>query len=124
MTFPILKIFFMTCFVTLRHFIFNKSLGKQHAHQHSTKSKPKRELDYSLLSIATSVLLFKKACDADSDSDAICRARLAKVVKRDILKMQENFTGIFDRIKHVPSLLGGSGEYDMVLASPHRGRQL
>ena len=42
-----------------------------------------------MLSIATLVLLFKMACDDDSDIEAICRARLAKVVKRDILEKQE-----------------------------------
>ena len=34
-----------------------------------------------------------KACDSDYDDDAICLARAAKIVRRDMLKLQSTFTG-------------------------------
>jgi len=47
----------------------------------------------------------RKACELDVDDDAICLARAAKIVRRDILEMQAKFTGSFNhdcQIKSVP----------------------
>ena len=48
-----------------------------------------------------------KECDSDYD-DAICPARAAKIVRRDMLKLQYTFTGTFTKdcqVKSVPSSL-------------------
>ncbi len=50
----------------------------------------------------------RKACDSDYDDDAICLARAAKIVRRDMLKLQSTFTGTFDKdcqVKSVPHSL-------------------
>ncbi len=50
----------------------------------------------------------RKACDADYDDEAICLARAAKIVRRDMLKLQSIFTGTFDKdcqVKSVPHSL-------------------
>lgn len=52
----------------------------------------------------------RKACDSDfdDDDDAICLARAAKIVRRDMLKLQSTFTGTFDKdcqVKSVPHSL-------------------
>jgi hypothetical protein len=50
----------------------------------------------------------RKACDLDYDDDAICLARAAKIVRRDMLKLQSTFTGTFDKdcqVKSVPHSL-------------------
>ena len=49
-----------------------------------------------------------KKCDSDYDDDAICPARAAKIVRRDMLKLQSTFTGTFTKdcqVKSVPSSL-------------------
>ena len=49
-----------------------------------------------------------KACDSDYDDDAICLARAAKIVRKDMLKLQSTFTGNFTKdcqMKSVPSSL-------------------
>ena len=50
----------------------------------------------------------RKACDLDSDDDAICLARAANIVRRDMLKLQSTFTGTFGsdcQMKSVPHSL-------------------
>lgn len=50
----------------------------------------------------------RKACDVDYDDEAICMARAAKIVIRDMLKLQSTFTGTFDKdcqVKSVPHSL-------------------
>ena len=50
----------------------------------------------------------RKACDSDYDDDATCLARAAKIVRRDMLKLQSTFTGTFDKdcqVKSVPRSL-------------------
>ena len=37
-----------------------------------------------------------KACEYDSDSDAICLARAAKIVRREMFKMKKQFLGSFE----------------------------
>ena len=47
----------------------------------------------------------RKACDKNFDDEAVCLARAAKIVRRDMLKLEANFTGSFDKdcqIKSVP----------------------
>lgn len=49
-----------------------------------------------------------KACEADYDDDAICLARAAKIVRRDMFKLQSIFTGSFDKdcqVRSVPNSL-------------------
>ncbi len=49
-----------------------------------------------------------KACDSDYDDDTICLARAAKIVRKDMLKLQSTFTGNFTKdcqMKSVPSSL-------------------
>lgn len=36
------------------------------------------------------------ACDHDSDTDAVCLARAANIVRRDMLKMKNQFNGSFE----------------------------
>ncbi len=48
------------------------------------------------------------ACNSDYDDDAICLARAAKIVRKDMLKLQSTFTGTFSKdcqVKSVPSSL-------------------
>ena len=50
----------------------------------------------------------RKACDVDYDDEAICLARAAKIVRRDMLKTQSSFTGTFDQncqVKSIPQSL-------------------
>jgi len=50
----------------------------------------------------------RKVCDSDYDDDAICLARAAKTVRKDMLKLQSTFTGTFDKdcqVKSVPHSL-------------------
>ena len=50
----------------------------------------------------------RKACDADYDEKAICLARAAKIVRKDMLKLQSTFTGTFEedcQVKSVPHSL-------------------
>ena len=37
-----------------------------------------------------------KVCEYDSDSDAICLARAAKIVRREMFKMKTQFLGSFE----------------------------
>ena len=56
----------------------------------------------------------RRACDDDCDSEAMCLARAAKIVRRDIPDLQTKFTGSFDpdcQVKSVPCSFGSSG-YD------------
>ena len=61
----------------------------------------------------------RKACHEDYDEEAICLARAAKIVRRDMLHLQAEFTGSFEeecQIKSVPhSLLTLVG---MILEGP------
>ena len=50
----------------------------------------------------------RKACESHYDDDAICLARVAKIVRKDMLKLQSTFTGILSKdcqVKSVPSSL-------------------
>ena len=56
----------------------------------------------------------RRACDDDCDCEAMCLARAAKIVRRDIPDLQTKFTGSFDpdcQVKSVPCSFGSSG-YD------------
>lgn len=49
-----------------------------------------------------------KACDSDCNDNAICLAKAAKIVQRDMLKLQSTFTGTFEKdckMKSVPHSL-------------------
>ena len=62
-----------------------------------------------LLAFASDVgSALRKACDSDYDDDAICLARAAKIVRKDMLKLQSTFTGTFNKdcqVKSVPNSL-------------------
>ncbi len=38
----------------------------------------------------------RKACEHDTDNDAVHLTRAAKIVRRDMLKMKNHFSGSFD----------------------------
>jgi hypothetical protein len=53
-------------------------------------------------------LALRKACDEDYDDEAICLARAAKIVRRDMFELQATFTGSFDQncqVRSVPHSL-------------------
>ena len=45
-----------------------------------------------------------KACELDFDNDAICLARAAKIVQRNVLEMQAKFTDSFDHDCQIKSI--------------------
>ncbi len=50
----------------------------------------------------------RRACDQDYDDEAICLARAAKIVRRDMFKLKATFTGSFDedyQVNSVPNSL-------------------
>ena len=75
----------------------------------STELKANREGHDILLAFNTDLgHALRKACENDQDSDAICLARAAKIVRRDMLELQAKFTGSFDQdcqVKSVPHSL-------------------
>ena len=98
-----------------------KELGvEQHAHPHSTEHKNHILAEHSNLKAykeGRDIFLafdsdlgpaLHKACDDDCDSEDICLARAAKIVKRDMFEMQAKFTGSIDQdcqVKSVPHSL-------------------
>ena len=61
----------------------------------------------------------QKPCSDDSNGEAVCLARAAKIVPRDMLKLQADFTGLFDQdcqVKSVPQSLLSS--VDMIHNGP------
>ncbi len=47
----------------------------------------------------------RRTCDDDCDSEVICLAKAAKIVRRDMLEQHSEFTGSFDQDCQVTSLL-------------------
>ncbi len=111
-----------------------KELGvEQHAHPHSTELKNRilaqnpnlkanrEERDILLAFDSDLGPALRKVCDDDCDSEAICLARAAKIVRRDMFEMQAKFTGSFDQdcqVKSVPhSLMALMNMIHIVLTS-------
>ena len=77
-------------------------------HVHSTKLKNrilnyvpdmnahKQGCDVVLVSIEDVGAALRKACEHDTDNDAVHLARAANIVRRDMLKMKQDFSGSFD----------------------------
>lgn len=98
-----------------------ETLGvNQHHRQHSTRLKNrilahfpdltehKEGRDVLLVFDKDIGLALRKACDEDYDEEAICLARAANIVRRDMFKMQSTFSGSFDedsQTKSVPQSL-------------------
>ena len=102
---PVLK---LADLVKLQYTAHLEQLGEK---QHKSPNSPKLKdciPDLSAHKEDCDVLLAQlciKACDTDYDDEAICLTRAAKIVRRDMLKLQSIFTGTFDKEISVPLTL-------------------
>ncbi len=46
----------------------------------------------------------RRVCDDDYDSEAICLARAAKIIRRDMFEQEAQFTGSFDQDCQIKSV--------------------
>ena len=102
---------------------------EQHGRPHSTELKKHILAQIPELREGRDILLafdndvgpvLRRACDDDYDSEAVCLARAAKIVWRDMLELQAEFTGSFGQdcqVKSVPNSL--LALVDMIHSGPN-----